>query len=361
MSYAPLTFAEILASILADWRNRENGIDTSKASEVYIRSAVVAGALWGAHAGLERVEDQIFPDTADSDNLVRWATTYGLERKAAAAATDGEIAITGVNGTVIAIGALTLAHDDGTTYTNTAGGTIAAGNLEMAASCNQVGIVGNKSEGTDVLTVQSPPAGVDADANITAQFTNGTDEETDTALLVRLLNRIRLGNAGGTANDYEQWALSVSAVAFAYALPLRRGAGTADVAVFAADVDGNRDTASSAIRTAALDYINTVRPVTADVQVPATTNVPVNVTVTLTVLDDGVVAADVEDAVVAAIEDAIRAVEPGDSLYLTRLMRAISAVDGVIDFTIVTPVANTPSTVSSSVVQVLTVGTITVT
>lgn len=360
MSYAPLSFEDILEDMLVDWRNRVPGADTSDDGEIYVRCAVTAGAVWGLHHGLKYVENQIFPDTADSDNLERWAATYEITRKAAAAANDGQITLAGTNGTIVAVG-LVGAHADGTTYTTTSGGTIAAGVLVVTAACDEAGTVGNKSVGTDILTIQAPPVGVNALASITTAFANGSDEETDAALLARVLVRVRKGNAGGTASDYEQWALTIQGCDFAYALPLRRGAGTVDVAVCSADASGNRIAASAAVRAAVLAYIDTVRPVTASCEAPVITTVLVAVTVALTVLDDGLEVADVSEDVRAAIQAAIYAVEPGGTLYLTQLMRAIAGVEGVIDFTISLPLVNTPSSVTSTLVQVLAPGVLTVT
>lgn len=358
MSYAPRTFAEIRDSMLAEWQNQVNGADISADSEIYLRASIFAGAVWGLHYGLEYVEDQIWPSSSDSDNLERHAATYEITRKAAEAATDGRITLTGTNGTVVSAG-LSIAHADGVIFTTTTGGTIASGELEVEAAADEAGTAGNKASGTE-LTVQSPPAGVDAACEVTTSFTDGTDDETDAALLERVLARIRQGNAGGTANDYEQWALTINGVSFAYALPLRRGAGSVDVAVFGL-ADGHRTPAGSTVRAEVLAYLDTVRPVTADVQVPAITEVDVDVEVELTVLDEGLDVADVSAEVTAAIQDVIYAVEPGDTLRRVQLLRAIAAVDGVIDFEVTAPVANVSSTVSSSTVEALRPGTITVT
>lgn len=358
MSYAVRDFSTILEGMLADWRNRVPGVNTDPATEVYMRSAVVAGAIWGLEYGLTYVEDQIFPTSADFPNLKRHADTLGVVYKVAESADDGTITLTGVNGTVVAAG-LAIAHDDGTTYTTTSGGIIFGALLSVSAAAEQVGTVGNKGVGT-ALRVQSPPAGVDVAATVATPFLNGTDDETQAALLARVLNRIRLGNAGGTANDYEQWALTIGGVSVAYALPLRRGVGTVDVAVFGLDGDGNRLPTSAPVRAEVLAYIETVRPVTADVQVPEITLLPADVDVTLTVLDEGLLVADVEDDVTAAIEAYLYSIRPGGTLYLTQLMRAIAVVDGVIDFEVTAPAANVVSALTSTTVEAFEPGTITV-
>lgn len=60
-----------------------------------------------------------------------------------------------------------------------------------------------------------------------------TENETDAALLNRLLNRIRKPPAGGNKNDYEQWALSIDNVAAAYCYPIPSGPGTVDLVILA--------------------------------------------------------------------------------------------------------------------------------
>lgn len=361
MPYDPLDYDDILQALLDDYRNRVPGADVSPDTEIYTRCAVTAGAVWGLHFGLKYVENQIFPSTADAENLERHAETYEIDRKDPIVADDGEIRLTGANGTVVAAG-LTIAHEDGTTYTTTSGGTIAGGVLDVTAECDEAGAAGNKSVGQE-LTVQIPPPGVDSAAEIVTAFENGADEETDSALLDRLLLRIRKGNAGGTATDYEQWALSIDGCAFAYALPLRRGAGTVDMAVCQADVDGYRTNPSASLRSSVLAYIESVRPVTADVQVPALTWVAQDVTITVLELEDGVETADVESAIQEAVSDVIRAVEPtvgGSTLYRNALIRAVAAVDGVVDFEVTSPAANVAYTVDSSTIEVPEPGTITV-
>jgi len=358
MPYEPLDFNAILQALLDDYRNRVAGADVSAGTEIYTRCAITSGALWGLHYGIKFVEDQVFPDSADTENLKRHAATYDLYLKDPVVADDGLFRLTGTNGTVVAAG-YSVVHADGTTYTTTSGGVVAAGILDVEAECDDAGTAGNKSAGQD-LTVQSPPVGLDSATEVQTAFTNGANVETHAALLERLLVRIRKGNAGGTAGDYEQWALSVAGCAFAYALPLRRGAGTVDVAVCQADSNGDRTDPSVALRTLVLAYINDVRPVTADVQVPALTWVATAVSVTVLVLDDGVDLADVDDAVTEAIKDVIRTVEPGGTLYRTSLIRAIGQVEGVLDYDLTVPAANVTSTVSDTVVQVLEPGVITV-
>lgn len=72
------TFDELLDQILTDWRNQDIDADLSQASPNFISSACLASALWGLHQGAAWTADQIFPDTAAYDVLLRHANLRGL-------------------------------------------------------------------------------------------------------------------------------------------------------------------------------------------------------------------------------------------------------------------------------------------
>lgn len=359
MSYSPPSIDAIHLQLLVEYRNLINGADVSSDSEIYARAMVAAGAAAQISYGLKYVERQIFPDTADSDNLDRHAGLYGLERKDPTAATGGIVRLTGTNGTVVAAG-LTLYHDDGTEFVTTTGGTITLGSLQVSAEAVTEGTDGNKAAG-DELTVQSPPAGVDSTASVWLEFSGGTDEESDAELLARVLTRMRAGNAGGTHTDYEQWALEVDGVYWADTLELRLGPGTVSVAVFSEGAGGVRTPGNGALRSAVSNYLETVRPVCAEVDVPLVTEVALDVTITDLEAEAGFDADDVKTDVEAAIPEWIYELTTGDTAYLSQLGRAIASVDGVKDYTITAPTANQTVTVDSSTVEIFKPGTISVT
>ena len=359
MPYSPPTFTELRDAALEDYRDQVNGADVGEGSEIYARATVIGGAAAQVAAGLRYVERQIFPDSADSTNLERHAGLYGLERLDATAAGSGTVELTGVNGTVVASG-LSLVHADGTEYVTTAGGTIASGVLEVAAEAVTTGSAGNKPAG-DELVVQSPPAGVYAAASVASDFSGGTDDESDAELLLRVLDRMRFGSAGGTAHDYEQWAGAVDGVMHADCHPLRRGPGTVTVAVYTEGVGGVREPADSTLRAAVAAYIDTLRPVTAEVDCPAITEAPVDVTVEILEYEAGYNEATVRAAVGEAIAAYIYTLRRSDALYRSRLGREISAVAGVLDYDLTAPAANVAPTIDSSTLEALVPGTVTVT
>ncbi|WP_230397170.1 baseplate J/gp47 family protein [Pasteurella multocida] len=106
----------------------------------------------------------------------------------------------------------------------------------------------------------SAPVGVQTDVTL-SNVVGGTDAESDTSLLERLLELIRRPPAGGNRYDYRNWALSVDGVDAAYVYPLRRGLGTVDIAI-----TSNNDLPSSETIERCQAFIDEVRPVTAKIK-----------------------------------------------------------------------------------------------
>lgn len=350
-------FTAALAQQLTAYRNRISGAAVRAGTEVYARAAMGAAAVAQLTQGLSWVRDQIFPDTADTEHLERWTGLYGLARNGPTAAT-GSITITGIFGTAIPLGQRAI-HEDGTIYETTAIATIPGpGTVNVAAEAVTLGTVGNKSAG-DAVTLQSPPAGADTDAELATDFSGGSDTETDAALRSRVLARMRSGDGGGTLADYERWALEVDGVFVADALRWRRGPGTVTVAIYEEGAGGNRVPATGVL-TAAQAAIEALRPAAAEVDVIAATEVTQDVTVVIDAYIDGYDEAEVRDAVEAAVEDHIYGLATGGTLYRSRLGAAISATPGVLDFTLSVPASNVSPTLDYSNCEVLVPGTVAV-
>jgi uncharacterized phage protein gp47/JayE len=359
MSYAPRSLDAIRTSMLDDFRNRYADANVGAHTTAYILFSVIAGAVWTVHWAARWVEDQLFPSSATESNLLRWATLYGVTRRPPEAADDGTFTFTGTDGLYLA--GLQVALADGTTYTTTDTLVISGGTGDAPATCSSTGTDGNRDVGV-TGTVLSAPSGVDAEAELSVAFTTGTDLETPESVLARLLLRLRNGADAGRDVDYEQWALEVGAVGFADALPLRRGEGTADVAVFTAveASDGSLlpGPASGNLRAEVLAHLEGLRPLCADVQVPEVTEVNVDVEITDVVLTDGLVWADVEEAFELAASAAIHAVATGGTLARVQLIRQIAGVEGLLNFTLSSPAADVVATLDDSTVEKLVPGTL---
>lgn len=75
------TYDELLNTILTDYVNQFPGVDISKGSLVYVKSAAHASALWGLYRHQEYISNQMFPDTSDTASLEHHAYVRGLARK----------------------------------------------------------------------------------------------------------------------------------------------------------------------------------------------------------------------------------------------------------------------------------------
>jgi uncharacterized phage protein gp47/JayE len=75
------SFDQILNQILVDYRGQFPDADTSKGTILYIRAACTASALWGIYRYQAWISDQIFPDTADPENMEHHAYINGIDRK----------------------------------------------------------------------------------------------------------------------------------------------------------------------------------------------------------------------------------------------------------------------------------------
>ena len=331
------SYPDILAAILTDYANLIPGADTSPGSDIYARAAALASTVWGAYNHQNYISRQILPDTCDSATLDRHAAIHGLSRLAPSFA-SGTIACTGSpDGTAIPAGTI-FTTGDGTTFISTANTVIAGGTAAVAASAVTAGISGNIPNGT-ALTVQNPPPGINSTATPQTAFTGGTDRESDSALLTRLLNRLQAPPAGGNANDFRQWALTVPGVTDAMVFPLRLGLGSTSVVVLTGGTGAARIPGSGLI-TAVTDYINSVRPVGNQIlQVFGPTAQSQAVTVGIH-LAAGYSFTPVQAQVSAAITAYLGSLMPLQTMYISRLMAVVMTVPGVAYCTITTPAAD---------------------
>lgn len=357
MPYVAKTYQEILDDILADYSNQIPGADVSTGSDIYVKAAALASAVWGLYQNQAWIARQIFPDSSDSDILERHASIRGLSRKQASKA-SGTVRLTGTNGMVVNAG-ITLKTAEDVYFTTTTGGTINLGVLDVTAQAEEGGTSGNIALSTS-LALQDPPAGVDASATAQTAFTGGTDVEKDSELLSRLLEVIRQPPAGGNANDYEQWALEVTGVAAAYVYPLRLGLGSVTVVPLVSGSGAARIPQQSLID-AVKDHIDEVRPVSMKIfQVLAPTAKVQDVTVTIKPAA-GYTFDQIKPWVESAISSYLDSLGPLEVLYKSKLERVISDVEGVDDRSVTVPAGNVTPVDNGATIEMIVTGTLTVT
>ena len=349
------TFEAVRNQYLQAVVNQNAGAAIGPDSDHFVRASAIAAVLEGVYAHQAWGFRQAFPDLADGDYMERQANLRGLTRKAAVAAA-GTVRFNGTAGAAVALGQQ-VATAQGVVFSTTAASVIGGGGtVDVAAVALVAGAPGNQTASTPA-TVSAPGAGITGAATVLT-MTGGADVESNAALLARLLLQLSELAQGGNKADYKRWALSVPGVARVYVFDVRRGTGTVDVVPMPAT-----GLPSGPLLAAVQTVLDALRPVgmlpVVGVMALAPTALVTSVTVALT-LAAGFTLLAVTPAVQAAIAAVFANLAPGDTLVRNRLIAAIVDVPGVTDVALAAPAANVTSSVSSTALELVTAGAVTI-
>lgn len=352
MSYPLPTLEQIRDAILTDWRNSDALVDVGADSDNFIRASGMASAVLGLYQFAAWGINQYFPDTADIDNLIRFASVRGINQIPAVSAV-GSITFNGTPAAAVPLGTVvrTLA---GQQYKTTAAGVVAAGgSVAVAATAVNAGSAGNVPD-NQAVTLLSAPVGINAAALMT-HMADGYDAESLASLLERVLDHLRHPPAGGNANDYRRWAREVAGVTSAFVYPLRRGLGTTDVVILS-----NGAPATALLQNTVRAYIDERSPAGGDFTVLTASLVNVNITASV-VLSAGTLLADVQASVLSALNNYFSTLAPGDTVNRSRILATLTDVPGVTDVTLNAPAASVPTIVDATRVQLAALGVVVIT
>lgn len=156
----------------------------------------------------------------------------------------------------------------------------------------------------------------------------GTDPEADEALYERLDEKRKRPPTSGNEAHYREWALSVDGVGAVRVTPLWKGPGT--VLVLIAGYD--RHPVDQVVVDACKAYIETQRPVGADVTVASAQPVAVNVSARV-ILEAGASLAEVERAFAAKLDAYLAKLAFAEFVvYLHQVGALLMSVPGVLDY-----------------------------
>ena len=351
MPFTTPDYRQIRTNILRDIANQRPDAYVGDDSDFALRANASASAVEGLYQHQQWIARQIFPDTADSDYLERHASLHAITRKAAAAA-SGTVQFSGAVGSAIAIGAEVKAVS-GVAYLTTAAGVVGAGGtVNIAAQAAVAGAPGNQLAGA-TLTLSAAPAGVQSVATVLT-LTGGTDTESDADLLARLLYEMRLPPMGGAKHDYYAWAMSVPGVVDAYVFSQRRAINSVDVVIEAAG-----GIPSVQLLADVTTYLNTQRPVCADVLVMAPALIAVNVTASLTLA--GITLVDATARINALLVAYFATLHVGDAMPRSRLISLMMGINGVLDVNLTAPAANVAPLADATHSELAVLGVVTLT
>jgi uncharacterized phage protein gp47/JayE len=310
--------------------------DALRRSDAQVLARTVSGTAYGLYGYLAWIADQILPDTADEVTLERMADLRLKQPRKAAQPAEGCVSFTAAANAVMDVGTV-LQSRDGRSYKVTSGKNTVAGINTIPVEAVDAGVMGNADPGL-VLTLVQPVEGVAETFTVLAPgLVGGIAQEGIELLRERVSRSYRVIPHGGNNEDYETWALECPVVTRAWCRRKYMGPGT--VAVFFmrdGDINPIPDTAQLAD---VLDYIELVRPVTAELYVLAP--IPVPVTYRIRLLPDTAAARAAVEAQLIDLHR--REAGLGDGLLLTHIAEAISGSTGERDHKLIAPAADVPA------------------
>lgn len=335
MPFERPSLSELQERIRADIRARlPDAQPELRRSLLGILADIEAGGIHGLYGYLDFLAKQLFPDTAESDYLQRWARIWRVPPVDPTAAT-GDATFAG-NDDVVIPKDTRLQANSGAEYLTDDAVTIVDGTATVSVTATETGEDGNQDADTELELVSSL-SGVEGTAIVGSEgLTGGTDPETEERLRERLLARIQRPPHGGSRDDYIQWSLEGHpdvTRAWVYPNELENGSVTTRIMTDEATADG---TPTTEVVDAVLEYIESVRPVASVPYVVAPVAVPLDLEITI-VPDTQTV----RDRIELAVRDYLRReTEPGSTIYLSQLNGIIYVAAGESRHTLVSPVAD---------------------
>ncbi|MGE7959082.1 baseplate J/gp47 family protein [Pseudomonas sp. NPDC089530] len=310
--------------------------DSLRQSDAQVLARTLGGAAYGLYGYLDWIADQILPDKADESTLERIAALRLNQPRKAAQTASGSVSFSAAAGAVLDVDTL-LQASDGRTYKVTAARTTSAGTNSTTVQALDAGTLGNAEAGLELIPVQ-PIQGIGNSFKVLAPgLSGGVAQERLESLRARVIRSYRIIPHGGSAQDYETWALECPGVTRAWCRGSYLGPGTVGLFVMRDDDAQPIPNAEQLAQVRA--HIEPLRPVTAELHVLAPQQLPV--TYNLRLSPD-------TSAVRAAVEAQLRDLHNreaglGDSLLISHIREAISSAAGENDHKLSAPAADVPA------------------
>lgn len=317
-------------------------------SDAQVLARTLSGTAYGLYGYLDWIADQILPDRADEETLERIAALRLNRPRNAAQPAEGSVSFSAAAGAVLDVDVV-LQAGDGRMFRVTTGVTTIAGLNTTTIEAVEAGALGNADAGLQLTLVQ-PVAGVTNAFTVVAPgLAGGIERESIESLRARVIRSYRVIPHGGSADDYVTWALEYPGVTRAWCRGNYMGPGTVGLFVMRDNdpVPLPNPTQLQEIK----DYIEPLRPVTAELYVLAPTLKPVLYSIH-PVPDTTAVRA----AITANLMDLHeREAGLGDKLLISHIREAISSAAGETDHSLTLPTAD----VTAATNELLTFGGIT--
>ena len=295
MSFTRPTLQQIIDRIQADFRSGLSLPTILRRSFLDVISKAYGGASHTLHGAIDFAKDQLFPDTANDKNLLRWGTIFGVDRNEATFA-EINIELTGTTGGTVVAGTI-YQRSDGVQHAVKDDIIVPAtpGTADGIMIALIAGDNGNIDD-TSIVSLVSPVAGVETNATVTSTAVEGEDQETIENYRTRVIERIQQPPAGGKATDYIAFAKTVTGITRVWVGPNLLGEGT--VVTWSVEDDEDPIFLSPAKVLEVQISVDNLKPISADHTAATPIDTPVDMTIRLkpnTV--------EVQNAVIAELQD----------------------------------------------------------
>ena len=320
-SLTPEGIQDMLRAFIED----DLGLYAGEGGLLNIILAPGAYVFWEALQALRAQVPISFVDETSGAYIDKAAAAYGITRKPGTPASV-DVTFTGTANAVVPAGTMCVTADGLGFLTDEELTLGEDGSGTVSATSDDVGAVYDVPAQA-IVTTQESVAGVSGVTN-DAAAAGGTDPETDAALFARLDAYRKTPPTSGNDRHYHQWALEVNGIGAASVIRCWDGPGT--VKVIVADMELRPVEEDKVDEVAA--YIETQRPVTAEVTVESAEGVGVQVAVT--VETDGTVSKlNTEQALTDRLAEYLGtlAFQTGAEIVYNRVLAIVMGLDGVTD------------------------------
>lgn len=316
--------------IKQDILGRINTVNTNEGSFADVTVSPVSLEIEKNYTLLDHLYGNMFLENLSSEELEKKAEEYGIVRKEGTK-TTGQVDIQGLKDTTVPADTL-VATGYGLNYLTTEELIFAEdGILTVDIIAEDIGTKYNVAIGA----IDNLPISVNGVVSVTnaTATTGGTNVETDTELLDRLLLRLRTPATSGNALHYKTWAMEVDGIADAKVFPLWAGNGTVQVVPITVD----KRVPDTQLIHNVVTKIEEERPIGATVTVTAPDEIDINVNATITLklnADIQKIKQDYIEKLTEYIEDSVFCLDIVDYNKCLSIFYTISGVESVTDFKI---------------------------
>lgn len=313
-------------------KRMESDLQTREGSFSYDMASPLSVELWRVLMTMGELVSAFYVDETSGPYLDKHARLLGMERRSGTKAAC-VVHFSGRDGVVIP-GGTSFFTESGEEYRLTGDVTLENGGGTGSLEAVEVGDTYNTETG-EITQILRNIGGLDGFT--TEAATGGTDPEGDAALFGRIDFQRKNPATSGNENHYLGWALSCDGIGGVKTVGRWNGPGTVLVLVAGYDYEPVDETV---VNTCAA-YIQTKRPVGADVTVQSVSRMELNVEATV-ILDDTAKPDTVRAAFLTALDEYLKQAAAAyfreDEiydyvLYYKRIAALLICVEGVVDYT----------------------------